>query len=100
VLMAAVRSGVGREVAHQAIKENAVAVALAMREGSATNDLIDRLAGDPRLGLTREQVDALIAEPLDFTGAARSQVARLAERVRAVAAAHPQAAAYSPSPIL
>ena len=100
VLMAAVRSGVGREAAHEAIKENAVAVALAMREGSADNDLVDRLSGDPRLGLTREQVDALIAEPLDFTGAARSQVARVVERVQAVTAAHPHAADYSPAPIL
>ena len=32
VLMAAVRAGVGREEAHEAIKEHAVAVALAMRE--------------------------------------------------------------------
>ena len=100
VLMAAVRSGVGREAAHEAIKENAVAVALAMREGSADNDLVDRLAGDPRLGLTREQVDALIAEPLDFTGAARSQVSRVVERVQAVTAAHPHAADYAPAPIL
>ena len=38
VLMAAVRKGVGRETAHEAIKEHAVAVALAMRErdGRAT----------------------------------------------------------------
>ena len=54
VLMAAVRDGVGREQAHEAIKEHAVAVALAMREqGSDGNDLFDRLAADPRLGLTR-----------------------------------------------
>ena len=32
VLMAAIRAGVGRETAHQAIKEHSVAVALAMRE--------------------------------------------------------------------
>ena len=35
VLMAAVRRGVGREQAHEAIKEHAVAVALALREGAA-----------------------------------------------------------------
>ena len=39
VLMAAVRAGVGRETAHEAIKESAVGVALAMRQG-ADNDLI------------------------------------------------------------
>ncbi|MDN5857411.1 MAG: adenylosuccinate lyase, partial [Pseudonocardia sp.] len=43
VLMAAVRHGVGRETAHEVIKEHAVAVALAMREkGQADNDLLAR----------------------------------------------------------
>ena len=100
VLIAAVRAGVGRETAHEAIKEHAVAVALAMRAGEAENDLLDRLASDPRLGLSRAQLDALIAEPLDFTGAARDQVARISERVQAIAEAHPAAAAYSPGSIL
>src|SRR5207342_2277837 len=49
VLMAAVRGGVGREAAHEAIKEHAVAVALEMREsGLDGNDLFARLAGDAR----------------------------------------------------
>ena len=100
VLMAAVRAGVGRETAHEAIKEHAVAVALAMREGTPDNDLLDRLAGDSRLPLTREQLDALIAEPLEFTGAARDQISRVAERVQVIADAHPAAAAYSPGTIL
>ena len=52
VLMAAVRAGVGRELAHEVIKEHAVAVALAMREkGIDANDLLERLAADERLGL-------------------------------------------------
>ena len=100
VLMAAVRAGVGRETAHEAIKEHAVAVALAMREGTPDNDLLDRLAGDARLPLTREQLDALIAEPMEFTGAARDQVARVAERVQVIAESHPAAAAYAPGSIL
>ena len=100
VLMAAVRAGVGRETAHEAIKEHAVAVALAMREGTPDNDLLDRLAGDSRLPLTREQLDALISEPMEFTGAARDQVARVAERVQVIAESHPAAAAYSPGSIL
>ncbi len=54
VLMASVRSGVGRETAHEVIKEHAVAVALEMREkGVDRNDLLARLASDERLGLTR-----------------------------------------------
>ena len=55
VLMAAVRAGVGRETAHEAIKEHAVGVALAMREsGQTDNDLVDRLAADERLPLDRD----------------------------------------------
>ena len=46
VLMAAVRNGVGREEAHEAIKEHAVAVALEMRQGRAANDLFERFAAD------------------------------------------------------
>ena len=85
VLMAAIRAGVGRETAHQAIKEHAVAVALAMREeGLDRNDLFDRLAADPRLPLTRPELDALIADPASFTGLAQQQVAAVLERIRAV----------------
>jgi adenylosuccinate lyase len=101
VLTAAVRRGVGRESAHAAIKEHAVAVALAMREtGATTNDLLDRLADDPRLGLSRDELEALVADPAGFTGAASAQVAAVAARVGAIASEHPTAAAYSPAPIV
>jgi adenylosuccinate lyase len=101
VLMAAVKRGIGREVAHQAIKEHAVAVALDLRErGSDRNDLMDRLAGDARLGLSRAELAALIAEPLTFTGAATAQVSEVVARVEKIAAANPEAAAYTPAPIL
>jgi adenylosuccinate lyase len=101
VLMAAVRRGVGREVAHEAIKEHAVSVALAMREkGAAANDLFDRLASDSRLGLSRGDLDALVSAPLGFTGAASAQVAAFAARVDAVVAQYPEAASYTPAGIL
>lgn len=100
VLMAAVRNGVGREVAHEAIKEHAVAVALAMREEGKEPDLLDRLAADDRLGLTRDQLDAALADRAAFTGAAEAQVAQVVADVEALAAAYPDAANYSPAPIL
>jgi len=101
VLMAAVRAGVGREVAHEAIKEHAVAVALEMREkGLSDNDLFARLGADSRLGLTEADLASLVAAPLEFTGAATRQVADVVARVEQVVAAHPQAAAYSPGDIL
>jgi adenylosuccinate lyase len=101
VLMAAVRNGAGREQAHEVIKDNAVSVALAMREkGSEGNELFARLAGDSRLGLTATQLDGLLAEPIAFTGAARAQVAAVVIAVNNVLASDPSAAAYRPEPIL
>jgi adenylosuccinate lyase len=101
VLVAAVRRGVGRELAHEVIKEHAVGVALAMREkGTADNDLFDRLAGDRRLGLNRAEIDALVADRAAFVGAAPAQVRAVAERIAAVVAAHPEAARYVPAQIL
>ena len=101
VLMAAVRNGVGRETAHEVIKEHAVAVALEMREtGSADNDLLDRLASDVRLRLRRSDLDTLVTAPLAFTGAATRQVSVVASRVAAVVAARPEAAEYVPGGIL
>jgi adenylosuccinate lyase len=99
VLMAAVRKGVGRETAHEVIKEHAVATALALREG-ASNNLIERLAGDARLQLSEDEIRALMSEPLDFTGAARAQVAAIIEQIDSVASLYPEAAIYSPGSIL
>jgi adenylosuccinate lyase len=101
VLMAAVRKGVGRETAHEAIKEHAVAVALSMREEArGENDLMSRLASDERLGLSEDELAALVAEPLAFTGAAGSQVRAVAEKVQAVVDRFPDAASYRPGEIL
>ena len=101
VLMAAVRAGVGRETAHEAIKENAVAVALEMRErGLAENDLLDRLAGDSRIPLDRGELDKLLADRISFTGVAGRQVEEVAKRVEGVLERFPEASGYVPQPIL
>jgi adenylosuccinate lyase len=101
VLMAAVRKGVGRESAHEAIKENAVAVALEMRaKGTDRNDLFGRLAADSRLGLSAGELASLLADPIEFTGAARAQVAAVVGAVDAVLRTDPAAADYRPEPIL
>jgi adenylosuccinate lyase len=101
VLMAAVRAGVGREIAHEVIKEHAVAVALAMRDkGIDANDLLERLAADERLGLDEATLRSVVSHPLEFVGAAPAQVAAFAARVEELVAADPQAAAYDPAEIL
>ena len=101
VLIAAVRHGVGRETAHEVISEHAIAVALEMREtGRSDNDLLDRLAADPRLGVTRAELDAALAAPIELTGTAGHQVATLVEQIQQIAMAHPLAAAYQPGAVL
>ena len=101
VLLAAQRAGVGREQAHEIIKEHAVAAALARRDKAAgDDDLLQRLAGDDRLLLTREQLEATIADPMTFTGAAADQVAAFVRHTERLAEHYPRASAYRPEPIL
>ena len=98
ILMASVKAGVGREVAHEVIKEHAVNAALAMREGKA-NTLLDDLAADARIPLDKGALTKLISAPLEFSGDAREQIARVLARIEVITAAHPAAAKYSPGAI-
>ncbi len=101
VLVAAVRNGVGREQAHEAIKEHAVAAALRLREdGAEGNDLIERLAADPRLGLAPDELAGVLAHPIDFVGRAPEQVASFVATVSELVASDPAAAGYRPGDIL
>jgi adenylosuccinate lyase len=98
ILMAAVKAGVGREVAHEVIKEHAVAAALGMRDGKP-NNFLDAIAQDNRIPFDRAALDALIGNPLEFTGDARQQVTRVVSRIEAISSAHPAAAQYKPGSI-
>ena len=98
ILMAAIKAGVGREVAHEAIKEHAVAAALGMREGRP-NNVLDALAADNRIPFNRAALDALIGNPIDFTGDARSQVSRVVARIESITKIFPTAASYKPGSI-
>ena len=100
ILMAAVRAGVGRETAHELIKEHSVAVALAMREEGREPDLLDRLAADERLPLDRAALDAALADRSAFVGAASEQVGAVVAAVHKLLERYPNAVNYSPSPIL
>ncbi len=102
ILMAAVQAGVGREVAHTAIKRHAVAVALEMRQlGRADNDLLRRLAADEDLaGVDLGDLQAALSNPIDLTGAALPQVMNFVRNVEGVVSRYPQAAGYRPASIL
>lgn len=98
ILMAAVKKGVGRESAHEAIKEHSLATIAALREGGP-NDLLVRIAGDARIPLDLGELQTLISKPLDFTGAARQQTLQVIARVAEVSARYPEAAKYRPGAI-
>ena len=98
ILMASVKAGVGREVAHEVIKEHAVAAALGMREGKS-NNFLDAISQDNRIPFDRAALEALIGNPLEFTGDARQQVTRVVSRIEAISSAHPAAAQYKPGSI-
>ena len=98
ILMAAVKAGVGREVAHEVIKEHAVAAALGIRAGKP-NLMIQAIAEDSRIPLKFEDLTVLLAKPLEFTGDAKGQTQRVVSRIDAITSAHAAAAQYRPGQI-
>lgn len=101
VLMEAVRAGAGREEAHEAIKEHAVQTVRDLRAGEITsNNLVERLAGDARLGLSLEALTEMMGRAQAMTGLASTQVEKFCDAVREEAANAPSAADYAPGEIL
>jgi adenylosuccinate lyase len=101
LLMEAVKAGAGREAAHEAIKEHAVAVARELRAGTlGRNDLIDRLVADDRLRLTRAAAEAVLARAPELTGSAGRQVDAFVAEVAAWSARVPEASGVRPGRIL
>ena len=98
ILVAAVKAGVGREVAHEVIKEHAVAAALGIRAGKP-NTMIDALAADTRIPLDKAALETLLSTPMEFTGDAVAQTTRIINRIEAITSLHPDAAKYRPSSI-
>jgi adenylosuccinate lyase len=101
IMMEAVKAGAGREDAHAAIKEHAVATVRDLREGRiAINDLPSRLAADDRVGLSVEAIDLLISEGETRVGAAVHQVEGFLERAKSWGERYPDAAEFKPACIL
>ena len=100
ILMEAVKHGAGRETAHEAIKEHALAAAKALRSGGGDADLLGRLAGDRRVGLGKKALQAILAENARFVGAAPHQVDAFVAEVKPLAKKVRDAADYRPGRLL
>jgi adenylosuccinate lyase len=99
ILMEAVKTGAGRETAHEAIKEHALAAAKALRTGGDA-DLVGRLASDARLGLTRAKLEKILSEGSRFVGAAPQQVDTFVAEVARTTKGVKGAASYAPGKLL
>ena len=100
ILMEAVKNGAGRETVHEAIKEHTLAAIKTMRTGSAGPDLLERLAGDKRIGLGRKALLGILAESARFVGAAPDQVDLFVAETKPLAKRIKGAADYRPSRLL
>jgi adenylosuccinate lyase len=100
ILMEAVKHGAGRETAHEAIKEHALAAAKALRSGGGDADLLSRLAGDRRIGLGKKALQAILSENARFVGAAPHQVDAFLAEIKPLAKKHKNAADYQPNRLL
>lgn len=72
ILMYCVGKGGDRQALHEAIREHSVAVAKTIKLEGRDNDLLNRIAADPRFGLSQEEIDGLINVD-DFIGFAPQQ---------------------------
>ena len=101
VMMEAVKAGAGREDAHAAIKQHALATVRDLRSGKVSgNDLVERLAKDKRLGLQISDLRKLIKQGEATVGAAYPQVDHFLNRVNSWSSRYPEAKTYIPSSIL
>ncbi|MGK5095452.1 adenylosuccinate lyase [Deltaproteobacteria bacterium TL4] len=101
ILMECVRRGSGREEAHEAIKENAVAVANAMRNGEQSyNDLPQRLASDTRIPLSLGDIRTILNDPENFIASSSRQVDTFIQQVQLLVVKYPEAASCHPGPLI
>lgn len=73
ILMECVKRGGDRQLVHESIREHSQAAAARVKMEGGDNDLLERLAADPVIGLARGEIDALL-DVRQFIGRAPGQV--------------------------
>ncbi len=101
VLTDSIKRGMGREDAHEKIREHAFAVVTDMREnGHSKNDLLERLGADPAIPLSYEEIMNSIEKPMELTGRADTQVRRFVTQAEEILSKHSEAGDYKAGDIL
>ncbi|MCH8204288.1 MAG: adenylosuccinate lyase [Candidatus Hydrogenedentes bacterium] len=73
ILMACVQKGGDRQELHEVIRQHSQAAAAVVKQEGGENDLLDRLAGDAAIGMTRDEIEAVL-DVKKFIGRAPEQV--------------------------
>jgi adenylosuccinate lyase len=101
ILMESVKKGVGREIAHEIIKENAVSVVRDLRNGKISqNDLLKRLAENKELNLSIDELNSIIERGEELIGSAAQQVDEFVKQVEFWSDKFPNAKNYRVETIL
>ena len=88
ILMEAVKRGGDRQALHERIRVHSMDAGRVVKVEGGENDLLDRIAADPELGLDRATLDGL-ADPARYIGRAAEQVGELlTEEVEPLLAAY------------
>lgn len=80
IMMDAVKRGGNRQDLHERIRVHSLAAAKVIKEEGGSNDLVDRIAGDPSFGITKEEILEVLRPEL-YTGCAGLQVTDFIENV-------------------
>ena len=81
ILMEAVGKGESRQEMHEVIKEHSLAAGRVVKEEGGDNDLLQRLANDPRMPFTMADIQALVGDYAQFTGRAGAQTSEYIEEI-------------------
>lgn len=84
IMMQAVTKGGNRQELHEELRQHSIAAAAVVKQEGGENDLVDRIAADPKFMISKEEIMAVL-KPENFTGRSKAQVeAFLAECVKPV----------------
>jgi len=81
ILMEAVEKGESRQEMHEVIKEHSLAAGRVVKEEGGDNDLLQRLANDPRMPFSMRDLQGLVGDYTQFTGRASAQTSEYIEEV-------------------
>jgi adenylosuccinate lyase len=73
ILMAGVEKGKSRQDLHEVIKMHSLAAGKVVKEEGKENDLLQRLAADPEIPFTADELEGMIGNFQQFTGRAEKQ---------------------------